>query len=102
MTRRLPYISHVCTKPFRRERSNGPGRCQKIMTALNDSNAVQGAITNLPTARTPPADRPRYSHRPTRRRTATGKEWSSGTHGAPRTTRIATKNDTRMCPTMWT
>ena len=100
--KKLPCISQMCTAWLFSARSNGPDRCQKIITALNSTTATQGRTKNPPTARSgrdqPPASTPLVTLRPDR----PGKASSNGCHGAPATISDGAANISSRCWIMCT
>ena len=103
--KKLASISQMCTAWLFSARSNGPGRCQTIMTALNSATATHGRRTNPPAARSgrdqPPASTPRVMLRPDRPGSA-HKASSSGCHGAPATISDGAANMSSRCWIMCT
>ena len=100
--KKLPCISQTCTAWLVSARSNGPGRCQTIIAALNRPTETHGRSRNPPTARSgrdqPPASTPRVTLRPDR----PGRASSSGCHGAPATISDGAANISNRCWIMCT
>ena len=95
--KKLPCISQTCTARLVSARSKGPGRCQKIITALNRPTETQGRSSSPPTARSgrdqPPPSAPGVTLRPDR----PGSAASSGCHGAPATISDGAANISSRC-----
>ncbi len=100
--KKLPCISQTCTARFVSARSKGPGRCQKIITALNRPTETQGRTSSPPTARSgrdqPPASTPLVTPCPV----WPGRPASSGCHGAPATISDGAANISSRCWIMCT
>ena len=100
--KKLASISQMCTIWLFSARSNGPGRCQTTIAALNSATETHGRSTNAPAARSgrdqPPASTPRVTLRPDR----PGSASSSGCHGAPATISVGAANISSRCWIMCT
>ena len=98
--KKLPSISQMCTARLLSARSNGPGKCQAIIAALNSATATHGRSTNLPAARSGRDQRPACTPRVALRPDRPGSASSSGCHGAPATISDGAANMSSRCWTM--
>jgi hypothetical protein len=97
--KKLPCISQMCTMLLRSARSYGPGRCQRIITALNIAIDTHGASSPAPRSRNGANPTvPRITPLPDRQ----GRPASSGCHGAPATISDGAANINSRCCSMCT